>query len=148
MRKDFNSRLAIGDCLNKLNALLGELGSKFTSIEELGNKFLNSENNLLQTIEPVENVREKNSKGKWESVGAPTGVTSSNGKQIVLNSRNNSKADGFTFMHELIHAAGAGKGGSYSHDKIANAIAKLENTPRGSRGSSNFMNDFIGKYCK
>jgi len=143
LRDDYNARMKInngdGSCLEKLNALLKELGIEDPSIEKLATNYLDGRFGLHETTEPVLHLRQK-IKGVWTRVDAPEGATAFNGRsnEITLN-----KADshqGFTFIHELLHAAARGR--TFGHREINDAIRALEGRVDVSE------NSFIGKYCQ
>jgi hypothetical protein len=143
LERDFRSKLSTdngnGTCLEKLNELLKELNSSYSSIETLASKFFDGGFSLYETTRPISQLRQKEGK-TWAAVSAPSGATAFNGAsmEMVLNTYHKNQA--FTFIHELLHAAGTGQ--TFEHPEITAAIQRLEK--RGDIG----INNFIGMYCE
>lgn len=141
---DFRERLGIdngnGTCLEKLNALLKELGSPYKSILDLGDSFFRGRNQLYETIEQVKLLKRKEGK-RWLTTGAPMGATTSNGANLEITLNNGLVNPTAVFIHELLHAA-TGSNATYEHPDIIAAIRRLE----GRQDIS--IDNFIGMYCR
>ena len=144
IESDFKSRLALKNgsvsCLDKLNELLKGLDSSFSSITSLADKFFLGEYDLYETKKHEPYIKYINPKTKkLDYDRAPSGATTHNGSEMEMTLNKGEINPGFTFIHELFHAAG--KHTVFSHEDINKAVRKLENN------NEITLNMFIGKYC-
>jgi len=143
--KKISSMTSNAACLDKLNAVLKQLGSKYKGgFNQYFRDVLNSKNGyeLVVTKSPVE--------GK-ASASALFG-------EITLNSRVSMENHDVDLIHEMFHAV---RKGNFLHMQIAQAIANVEglnidnlkswyknNAPSVVDPGGGLINSFIEQYCK
>lgn len=99
-----------GQCESKLNALMKALG-KGNDFRKFAQNIMSGKDKLKRTV----SMNETNNLGEYDP------------KTRTLNLDPRNADNGFVFIHEALHAAGAGMfGGSFDHNQILEKIAKVE----------------------